>query len=173
MATAPRADCARCAAFCCAALAFDNSRLFAFDKPAGVACRNLGAGGGCAIHGRREEAGMAGCVSYDCGGAGPYVQQEMFAGRSWLSEPDLAEPMFAAFSILREVFDLAAMVEASRALALPGRAREEAAVIAKALLPDPPWRASDVTAGRPSAAARRARAFLASLRPFVEARARA
>jgi hypothetical protein len=35
-----RGDCARCAGLCCVLLAFDRGPLFAFDKPAGIACRH-------------------------------------------------------------------------------------------------------------------------------------
>jgi hypothetical protein len=56
-----RADCARCAALCCLALAFDRSPLFAFDKAAGEPCANLGSRGRCLIYAERAAKGFAGC----------------------------------------------------------------------------------------------------------------
>lgn len=67
-----RADCSRCAALCCVALAFDRSEDFAFDKPAGVPCPNLD-GNVCKIHDHLEEAGCRGCAHYECFGAGQRV----------------------------------------------------------------------------------------------------
>lgn len=64
-------DCARCAALCCTELAFDASSAFAFAKAAGEACRHLTAGGRCGVHGARAEAGLGGCIAYECYGAGP------------------------------------------------------------------------------------------------------
>ncbi|MDF2984482.1 MAG: oxetanocin resistance protein [Devosia sp.] len=65
-----RADCARCAGLCCVVLAFDRSALFAEDKPAGTPCIHLGSDCRCRIHASRKQRGYAGCVSYDCLGAG-------------------------------------------------------------------------------------------------------
>jgi hypothetical protein len=67
------ADCGSCAAVCCVVLPFDASEDFAFEKPAGVACRHLQSDRRCAIHDRLVERGLSGCAVYECYGAGPRV----------------------------------------------------------------------------------------------------
>ena len=101
-----RADCARCAGLCCVAPTFAASADFAIDKPAGQACPNLGDDCRCAIHQDLRGRGFAGCSVFDCFGAGQAVVQQTFGGRDWLRSPELAEPMFAAFSVMRQVHEL-------------------------------------------------------------------
>lgn len=113
-----RADCARCAALCCVALAFDRSKLFGVDKPAGRPCPHLGAGGACRIHAARVERGFGGCVSYDCLGAGQRVTQEIFGGRTWLREPDLLGPMADAFLTLTRAHRLLLLLREAGGLPL-------------------------------------------------------
>jgi hypothetical protein len=127
------ADCARCAALCCMALAFVRSDLFGIDKAAGEACANLDACGRCAIHGARAEQGFAGCVAYDCLGAGQRVTQDLFGGRSWLEEPALRAPMAQAFAVVYRAHGLLLLLREARRLPLSGaegrrRARLEAAL---------------------------------------------
>jgi hypothetical protein len=64
------ADCSRCEAICCVALAFDASAEFAVDKAAGEHCRHLTATNRCRIHSRLPDRGFSGCAKYDCYGAG-------------------------------------------------------------------------------------------------------
>jgi hypothetical protein len=97
-----RGACSRCIGLCCVALAFDRGPQFAFDKPAGTACRHLDPGHACAIHDRLEREGFPGCARYDCRGAGQLVTA-MFAGLSWRDSPAVARQMFAAFAKLREI----------------------------------------------------------------------
>ncbi len=67
------ADCSRCVGLCCVVLPFARSADFAFDKPAGTPCRHLTSSHRCHIHDGLVEAGMRGCVAYDCFGAGQAV----------------------------------------------------------------------------------------------------
>jgi hypothetical protein len=119
-----RADCGRCAGLCCVALAFDRSALFADDKAAGQACLHLGPEDGCAIHADRERNGYAGCVSYDCLGAGQLVTQDLFGGCSWRDCADGGKAMFSAFAQARRVQEWrqllasAAQLRLTRTLAL-------------------------------------------------------
>ena len=92
-----RPDCARCAALCCVAFHFDRSDQFGFDKAAGEPCAHLAEGGGCAIHERRLEQGFAGCIAYDCHGAGQAVTQGLFGGQDWRRDGALLGPMMEAF----------------------------------------------------------------------------
>jgi uncharacterized protein YjbI with pentapeptide repeats len=96
--------------------AFARSADFAMDKPAGKPCPNLQPGFGCGIHDSLRERGFPGCVSYDCFGAGQQVAQGTFGGRDWRGEPELAEPMFAVFPIVRQLHELLWYLNEARAL---------------------------------------------------------
>lgn len=96
-----RADCSRCIGLCCVLLAFDRGPLFSFDKPAGEPCPHLDPACRCAIHDRLEATGFAGCVRYDCLGAGQAVTA-MFAGHSWRDGPETMRRMYDAFVRIRE-----------------------------------------------------------------------
>jgi uncharacterized protein YjbI with pentapeptide repeats len=111
-----RADCGRCVGLCCVALAFAASADFAFDKPAGDACPNLRPDARCGIHARLREEGMPGCVAYDCFGAGQHVTQVTFEGADWRGSPEAAERMFEAFTVMRQLHELAWYLTESLAL---------------------------------------------------------
>jgi uncharacterized protein YjbI with pentapeptide repeats len=101
-----RADCSRCVALCCVATTFARSADFAFDKPAGVPCRELVPGFACGIHDRLPESGMPGCTAFDCFGAGQQVAQVTFAGADWRTDAETAAAMFAAFGVQRDLHEL-------------------------------------------------------------------
>lgn len=125
-----RADCTRCTGLCCVALAFDRGPLFAEDKPAGAACRHLGAGERCTVHARRAALGYAGCAAYDCHGAGQAATQ-LFSPLSWRDSPAAARAMFGAFGMLREIHQLAALAA--------GLQRCELADVVARLVPPDGW----------------------------------
>ncbi len=112
------ADCARCCGLCCVAPALVRSPEFALSKDAHAPCPNLAADFRCAIHPQLRQAGFAGCVTYDCNGAGQHVTQALFGGRSW---SDLDEPaaMFDAFMQARELFEQLSLLETALALEAP------------------------------------------------------
>lgn len=112
------ADCQACAALCCVGPPLDAGDLFAFDKPAGTPCPNLGRDHRCIIHDALAENGMRGCVLYDCAGAGQRVTQLRFNGESWRDDPLLLPAMIRDFEALRPLHHrLALLVEvAERAL---------------------------------------------------------
>jgi Pentapeptide repeats (8 copies) len=117
-----RADCASCFGLCCVVPAFAASADFAIDKPAGHACPNLQPDLRCGIHDRLRERGFAGCVVYDCFGAGQRVSQVTFGGRDWRQDPKTAAAMFAVFPVMRQLHELlwylreASTMAAARAL---------------------------------------------------------
>ncbi len=162
-------DCARCAALCCVALAFDRSDLFAFDKPAGEPCRHL-AGHACTIHPRLEDEGFGGCVRYDCLGAGQAVVQEVFAGRSWRDEPALLAPMMDAFRALRRVRDLAQLLHAAARLPLPPETAARRAALVAALFPPEGWTAEALAAFGTGPLPAEIATFLRTLRDAVPRR---
>lgn len=90
-----RADCSRCRALCCVAPAFVRSADFPITKPAGVPCPHL-AGTLCAVHDRLRPLGFAGCVAYDCFGAGQRVS----------ALPLPAQEMYAALPVVRQLHEL-------------------------------------------------------------------
>jgi hypothetical protein len=112
------ADCKRCAALCCVALAFDHCLGFGFDKAAGVACPNLTEKSRCAVYERRASLGLAGCAEYDCWGAGQRVTA-LFEGQSWRDSDDAARRVFDAFRALRRVHELIELLRATETLTLP------------------------------------------------------
>ena len=101
-----RADCARCVGLCCVAPAFGASADFRLDKPAGVACPNLGDDDRCAIHAQLRPQGFPGCSVYDCFGAGQHLTQVTFGGRSWREDPGTAALMFESFEVMRDLHEL-------------------------------------------------------------------
>ncbi|MBX7480930.1 hypothetical protein [Qipengyuania qiaonensis] len=101
-----RSDCSRCAALCCIAYPSDEMPGFAAAKAAGEPCPKLRADGLCTIYDSRAEEGFAGCIQFECFGAGQYVVQHLFGGRDWRDDPDLLAPMVDAFLAMRPVADL-------------------------------------------------------------------
>jgi len=119
-----RADCARCVALCCVAPAFAASADFAVDKPAGQPCRNLRPDFRCGIHDRLRPSGFPGCTVYDCFGAGQKVAQA-FGGRDWRRHPEIARPMFDAFTAMRPLHELLWYLAAAARLPAAAPLREE------------------------------------------------
>jgi hypothetical protein len=78
-----------------------TSADFAFSKPAGVTCRHLDAGSRCGIHDRLLPSGMAGCVAYDCFGAGQRVV-ELFDGGT--GGPSAR--MLGVYDVVRQLHEL-------------------------------------------------------------------
>lgn len=101
-----RADCSRCVGLCCVAPAFSVSADFAIDKPAGQSCPNLLADSRCGIHDDLRSRGFAGCVVFDCFGAGQQITQVTFAGQDWRQSPATATSMFGAFTVMRQLHEV-------------------------------------------------------------------
>jgi hypothetical protein len=163
--TSLRADCTHCAALCCVALAFDRSGLFAFDKPAGKPCANLSSRGRCTVHARREASGLAGCVMFDCLGAGQRVTQ-MFAGRSWRDGAEVAREMFDAFSAMRGLHALLLLVREAEKLPLPPHMADVRSALERRLQEDAESPAS-LAAFQRRGRRRDVMAFLAELRAYA------
>lgn len=161
-----RADCATCAALCCMALAFDAGDDFAIDKPAGLPCPNLAADYSCSLYGRLEQEGFRGCARYECLGAGQRVTQELFGGQGWREAPELAGPMIAAFSALRQVHEALELLDAARRLDLPASLEAERAALIAAYLPEA-WTEESLAAFVAGPVPARLAAFLPLLRDWV------
>lgn len=116
-----RADCAACAALCCAGPAFDAAQGFGYDKPAHQPCRHLAPSHACTIHAQRRALGFGACEVFDCHGAGQRATA-LFAGASWQDGPAVAVRMFEAYARLRVLHELLVL------LAAAGRRAPDAAV---------------------------------------------
>lgn len=123
------ADCSACCGLCCVGPAFDRSQGFAYDKPPYRACRHLGRDDRCCIHDRRSALGFVACGDFDCYGAGQWVTQRIFGGRSWRDSPALAQAMFETYRRFRAIHVLLAGVRrvapALEPLVLAAAAQEE------------------------------------------------
>lgn len=157
-------DCARCAALCCVAFAFDRSEDFALDKPAGKPCPNLTADDRCRLHADLVGHGFAGCASYDCHGAGQRVTQEMFAGRSWRDDPALAAAMFEAFRVLRKVHALLDLLRTAGRLPLTPEQNARREQLRAALLPEEGWTPATLAAFECGTLEEDVRSYLTALR---------
>ncbi len=101
-----RPDCERCFGLCCVAPAFSKSSDFTIDKAHGQPCPHLRTDFRCAIHDRLRKQGFPGCAVFDCFGAGQKVAQITFGGQDWRRSPRIAEQMFAAFGVMRQLHEL-------------------------------------------------------------------
>ena len=139
--------------------------MFAFDKPAGVACKHL-EGQGCGIHSDLEAKGLRGCVQYQCDGAGQRVVQAVFAGHSWQDDPALLPPMLEAFVRMRLVHGLLALLETAKALPLPEARQAELEALVVQLSPKT-WAPETLAAFERSDVPKAVRGFLRSLKGFI------
>lgn len=101
-----RADCEHCFGLCCVVPALTASADFAIDKGAGQPCPNLRPDSRCSIHDHLRDRGFPGCTTYDCFGAGQQVAQVTFGGRDWRGAPEIAQDMFSAFTVMRQLHEL-------------------------------------------------------------------
>ncbi|MCO6382247.1 hypothetical protein [Oceanicola sp. 502str15] len=157
-------DCSRCAALCCMALAFDAGEDFAIDKPAGLPCpkleRHL-----CSIYEDLEEEGFSGCARYSCTGAGQRVTQEVFAGKSWQDEPELAAPMSEALRQMKAVHEALELLAMAENLGLEDYDEEVREALLTALTPEEGF--TPETLAATAAPLKRVPAFLATLRDYI------
>ena len=126
------ADCAKCAALCCAAPSFSRGDDFALDKPAHTACLHLTRDARCRIHAELAARGFRGCAHYDCAGAGPHVTA-MFASHSWREDAAIASLMFDVFLVVRVLHEELQLLETLRRLHLDGDREREVEAMRAAL----------------------------------------
>lgn len=148
------------------ALAFDAGDAFSLDKPAGLPCPNLDAGMGCSLYGRLEAEGFRGCAQYECLGAGQRVTQELFGGRNWRDEPEIAAPMIAAFAAMRKVHEGLELLVAAGRLDLPASLEATREDLLEVYLPGE-WTETTLAAFLAGDAPARLAAFLPQLRDWV------
>lgn len=157
-----RADCDRCQGLCCMATAFVAGPEFAEDKEAETPCRHLEGDFRCAIHAGRARAGYAGCIAYDCLGAGQRICGEVFAGQDWRRNG--AREMAEGFRVLREIHALLEMlVTAGEVLTLAPEQETERLALLAVLHPSEGWSGAGLRRFDLPGARARVRRFLASL----------
>ncbi len=156
-------DCNQCAALCCVFLAFDEGESFGFDKAAGEPCRNLSRHA-CTIHADLATTGFKGCVHFDCQGAGQRVVQEVFAGRSWRDQPELAAPMEAAFRAMRRLHEDYALLTAAPRLFLTAQEEALRTNLLSALAAQSPQTEASLAAYKSGPLPRAVKDYLATLR---------
>ena len=161
-----QADCTRCAALCCVALAFDRSEQFAIDKAADQPCPNLVAGGKCGVHAKLGDIGFGGCVLYTCDGAGQRVVQEVFSGQSWQDRPELLPRMTAAFRVMRKIHNLLVLLSAAEHLPLNAADRRAFGQITARLAPQTGWTEAGLAAFDKGDTEHDVMAYLAGLRGY-------
>lgn len=155
-------DCANCAALCCVALAFDRSSQFAIDKAAGEPCPHLDDCGACTIHDEREERGFAGCISFNCLGAGQRATQH-FSSDGGPKNTAPAKPLSQAFGDLLRAHESLFLLELAEGLDISHHERMAVAELRRALVD------ADIN-GRDIAVARsRVDTFLKGLKNYVDA----
>src|SRR5262249_4493740 len=88
-------------------------------------CPHLAGDFRCAIHDRLRRRGFPGCAAYDCFGAGQHVSLVTFGGRDWRRDPGIAEPMFAAFEVVRRLHELLWYLAEALALRAAGQLHDE------------------------------------------------
>jgi len=162
-----RPNCDACAALCCVMLPFDAGEDFGFGKAGGVACRHL-QGHACSIHADLAAKGFAGCQHYDCLGAGQRVVQEVFAGKSWRSNPDLLAPMERAFRAMRRLHEDHALLQAAARLPLTPQEETDRTALIADLAVDHPQTPASLSAYETGPKPRAVRGFLASLKARLQ-----
>lgn len=113
-------DCERCFGLCCIALPFAKSADFSMNKASGEPCRNLQGDYRCGIHTQLRDRGLRGCTVYDCHGAGQYLSQVTFGGRSPLAHPEEAAQMYALLPVMQQLHEM--LLYLGQALTLPAAA---------------------------------------------------
>lgn len=101
-----QADCEKCFGLCCVALYFSAAEGFPNNKESGKPCINLKDDFRCSVHKNLSKKGLKGCIAYDCLGAGQKVSQVTYCGQDWRKKIELAEEMFEAFIIMRQLHEM-------------------------------------------------------------------
>jgi hypothetical protein len=98
-------DCASCSGLCCVVPPFARGASFSFSKAPLTPCRHLSESDSCRVHDQLLQIGNAGCVAYECFGAGQRVTQQVYAGRTWRSPGVEREEVFAVYVVLRRLHE--------------------------------------------------------------------
>lgn len=162
-----KADCSKCHALCCVALAFDKSAMFAIDKPAGVACPNLDQDFKCSTHDTLQNQGFQGCINYDCSGAGQRVCQQIFPDQNWHDQPAILIPMLSAFQNMRLIQEHLVLLGATKSLGLSKDQLVQVSTFEARLQDDNEWQGENLELFALNPLNKAIQSFLKSLAPLV------
>lgn len=109
-------DCSQCFALCCVLLPYSANVGFGVDKAGGTPCINLEPDDRCRIHTDLRDAGWRGCTIFECFGAGQYVSQVTYEGRSWRDPETNRGEMAAVFSAMRLLHEMLFHLEEAQEL---------------------------------------------------------
>lgn len=112
------ADCNACMGICCVAPSFDKGSEFSLSKPALTPCPHLNDKNRCKIYRNLDWHGFPACAAFDCKGAGQYLTQVMYPGKSWREDPILKAEIAESYRRLRRVHDLLELFSLAAALPL-------------------------------------------------------
>jgi hypothetical protein len=166
-----KGDCKNCIALCCVALAFDRGPSFAANKAAGEACPQLSESDRCRLHTTRAERGFAGCVRYDCGGAGQ-ATTALLPDHHWRQGGDVARELFDAFRMQRDVHELLGLLRTAESLPLTHEQVSQLRDLFALLDPSSGWTQATLTRFDVGNARDRVYAFLRGLAPIFVHRPR-
>ena len=144
-----RADCSACVALCCVIPPFDALQGFGFDKPAESPCHHLCADSRCGIHDSLIERNFAGCVAFDCLGAGQRLTSlavARFGSADWRARPEVARWLFAAYPRMRLVQEWLAQLSLAAAVSGLAELRALAAELEAEAPRWPDWSAAEQSA---------------------------
>lgn len=99
-------DCSKCSGLCCTALFFSDIDGFPYEKPASIPCRHLTNDFMCDAHADLEQNGWKGCRSYDCFGAGNYVTDILYQGKTWKDDASSKQDIFSVFLIVYQLHQM-------------------------------------------------------------------
>lgn len=141
-----KADCSACVALCCVIPPFDALQGFGFDKPAETPCHHLCADHRCGIHDALIPQGFAGCVAFDCLGAGQRLTAlavERFGSADWRARPDVARWLFEAYPRMRQAQEWLARLSLAAAVMDLGELKALAAELNAESPRWPDWSAAE------------------------------
>lgn len=163
-----RADCTRCAALCCVALALTPAQGFAIEKPNGKACPNLTNNNQCCIYDQRQNHGFQGCIKFDCLGAGQIITQDVFGGRNWREEPDILPGMVKTFGVMREIQEFKTILASAAKLPLTTKEQNILDNFLDALHPQNAWSQKALDDYSKSETKHHIKRFITRLKPYFK-----
>ncbi|UWP88077.1 hypothetical protein [Aliiroseovarius crassostreae] len=133
------ADCQACMGICCVAPSFEKSAEFALSKPALTPCPHLDNRDRCKIYRNLEWHGFSACEKFDCKGAGQYLTQVVYPGKSWRDNPDQKAAMAESYRRLRRVHDLLEIFTLAKSLPLDADQEAARQAALSSLIPKEGW----------------------------------
>ncbi|MDA5093944.1 hypothetical protein O2N63_07570 [Aliiroseovarius sp. KMU-50] len=133
------ADCNACMGICCVAPSFEKSAEFALTKPALTPCPHLNDKDRCKIYRNLDWHGFSACAKFDCKGAGQYLTQVVYPGKSWRDNPELKAAMAESYRRLRRVHDMLEIFTLAEALPLDEDQETARQAALSSLTPEDGW----------------------------------